>query len=228
VVWLAAVLLFPGEEIAGRWKALGMEQVKAGRLEAAAEAFREACRLDEKEPDACYYLGRALYVLGRYGEAKPPLRKALNAAPEEERWRVHRALARNHEALAEYGEAEKRYREAIRLAGGRAGPEEDPRIDYGSFLYRMGRLEEALKPLQEAVRAHPASARARTELGRVHLQADRLAEAAQELQKAVELDPRAWNARLLLGRAWVRMGRVAEGEKQLRLGQQGQGSSTVR
>ena len=205
-----------------------MAQVSEGRLEAATESFREACRLDESDHDACYYLSRALYASGRYTDAVEPFAKALRAVRKEDRWRVFRGMGRNHEALAEAPEAERCFREAMRLSRGKAGPDEDPGIDYGMFLFRAGRTEEALKPLGDAVRAHPASSRARAELGRVLMQADRLEDAARQLEKAIELDPKAWNARLLLGRAYVRLGRIEEGERELRLGAQGQGSSAAR
>src|SRR5262249_16780636 len=112
-----------------------------------------------------------------------------------------------------------------------AGPSpntEDPRVDYGAFLFRQGRVEEALRPLEQAVHDAPVSARANIELGRVLLHLNRLDDAAAHLEKAVPADPGNWNAHLLLGRAYLQLGRTNQGEREMRLGQDGYGSSKVR
>jgi Tfp pilus assembly protein PilF len=203
------------------WMKVGLARAGRGELEAAAEAFRRACSLAPKDEDACYYYGRNLFALNRYGDAVEPLEKALRAAAKDRRWRVHRALARNFEWLDRAADAERHFREAVRLGRGRASQAEDPRVDFGSFLYRQGRTLEALKPLEEAAGSKPASPRAYAELGRVFLQLERVQEAAAALEKAVETDPRDWSARLLLGRAYLRLGRREAGERELEIGRQG-------
>ena len=218
------------------WKALGLLRAGRGSLGAASEAFEHACTLRPADEENCYYYGRSLFALGRYDTAVRPLEAALRAAPKDRRWRVHRALARNFEWLGRSGDAERNFREAIRLGHGRASPGEDPRVDFGSFLYRQGRTEEALAPLQEAADAESSVARASTELGRVLLQLDRAEAAAVALEKAIRLDPRDGASHLLLGRVYVVLGRAADAEREMRIGQQSpvldpappQGSSTVR
>jgi Flp pilus assembly protein TadD len=217
---------------AAAWKALGLLRASRGRLEAAAEALQHACTLRPADEESCYYYGRSLFALGRYDAAVQPLETALRATPRDRRWRVQRALARNFEWLGRAADAERSFREAIRLSRGRATLGEDPRVDFGSFLYRQGRTEEAMVPLQEAAEAKPSQARAHMELGRVLLQLDLVGAAAEALEKAVRLDPRDWSAHLLLGRAYLRLGRAADAEREMQTGQQGlersQGSSTVR
>jgi len=217
---------------AAAWKALGLVRASRGHLQAAAEALARACALRAADEEACYYYGRNLFALGRYEDAVQPFEKALRAVPKDRRWRVYRALARNFEWLGRTAEAERNFREAIRLSRGRATPSEDPRVDFGSFLYRQGRTAEALAPLEEAARAQSPSARAHTELGRVLLQLDRVEQAAAALEKAVRLDARDWAAHLLLGRAYLRLERTEAGDREMQIGQQGlqsnQGSSTVR
>jgi Tfp pilus assembly protein PilF len=137
------------------------------------------------------------------------------------RSKVERAAALNLEALGRPAEAERHFREAVRLHRGDARPNEDPRIDYGAFLLRQGRPEEALRPLQQAAAAPASSARANTELGRVFLELGKPDAAAVQLERAITLEPGNWTARLLLGRAYLRLGRKQEGEEQMRLGQEG-------
>ncbi|MGH9657075.1 MAG: tetratricopeptide repeat protein, partial [Bryobacteraceae bacterium] len=168
-----------------------------------------------------YYFARDLHALGRYEAAREPFEKALRAASKPILPKVHRAIALNFAALGAPAEAEPHFVEAVRLTGRGAGKEGDPRVDYGAFLFRQGRTEEALRPLEQAARDVPSSARANAEWGRVLLQLGRLDLAAACLEKAVALEPGNWSVRLLLGRAYLRLGRTNEGEREIRLGQEG-------
>ena len=217
---------------AAAWKALGLLRAGRGGLQAAAEALEHACTLRPADEESCYYYGRSLFALGRYGDAVQPLESALRAAPTARRWRVHRALARNFEWLGRPADAELNFQQAIRLGRGRAASAEDPRVDFGSFLYRQGRTADALAPLREAAAEASAGARAHTELGRVLLQLERPEAAVEAFEKAVRLDPLDWAAHLLLGQAYQQMGRSTDAARELATGRQGiersQGSSTVR
>jgi len=202
------------------WKTLGLVTTSAGDLEGALPALDKACKLTPEDEEACYYFARDLHALGRYEAARDPFEKALRAAPKPMLPRLHRAIALNFAALGLPVEAERHFVKAIQL-NGRAREGEDPRVDYGAFLFRQGRTEEALRPLEQAARDMPSSARANVEWGRVLLHLDKLSEAAAHLEKAVALEPGNWNARLLLGRAYLRLGRTSEGEREMRLGQEG-------
>ena len=136
-------------------------------------------------------------------------------------------MALNFYALEMPADAERHFVKAIQLNGRAETKGEDPRIDYGAFLFRQGRTEEALGPLEQAARDAPSSARANTELGRVLLHLGRLAAAAARLEKAVAVEPANWNSRLLLGRAYLRLGRTDDGEREMRLGL-AYGSTTVK
>jgi len=139
----------------------------------------------------------------------------LRAAPQPMLSKIHRAIALNYVALFLPAEAERHFVKAIQLAGpARNG--EDPRVDYGAFLFRQGRTEEAVRPLEQAVRDAPSSARANLEWGRVLLHLNRVNEAAACLEKTVALEPDNSNAHLLLGQAYLRIGRTNEGERELR------------
>ncbi len=233
-----AVRQSPSSAVA--WKALGLRMAAGGSLDAALAPLAKACELAPQDEDACYFLGRTLYTLGRYEEAREPFEKALRAVekalrarPKESPARVHRAAALNLVGLGRAEEAQRHFREAIRLHRPGVAAGEDPRVDYGAFLARQGRAEEALPPLEQAVRAAPKSARANIALGRVLLEMGKPAAAAARLEKGLGLDGASWNARLLLGKAYMQLGRTEEGERQMRLGQDGwarqnYGSSTVK
>ena len=213
-----ATALAPGS--AQGWKMLGLVSTSLGDLEGAATSLGKACEMAPGDEEACYYLARGLHGLGRYEAARAPFEKALRAAPPSMLARVHRSTALNFVAIGSAAEAERHFVQAIQLAGRTPREPEDPRVDYGAFLFRQGRTQEALRPLQQAAQDVP-SARASLELGRVLLHLDKVDEAAARLEKAVALEPGNFAAHLLLGRAYLRLGRTAEGEREMRLGQQG-------
>jgi Tfp pilus assembly protein PilF len=213
-----AVALIPAD--ANAWKLLGLATTSSGDLDAAIGAFRKACDLAPKDEEACYYFARNLYAQGHYEAARVPFDKALEAAPAAMLAKVHRAIALNFAALGQPDEAERHFLEAIQSAGRAPRDSEDPRVDYGAFLFRQGRTDAALAPLQQAVKDSPASPRANLELGRVLLHLDKTEAAVASLEKAVELAPSDSNAHLLLGRAYLKLGKTAEGERELRLGEQ--------
>jgi Flp pilus assembly protein TadD len=209
----------PGDPQANYY--LGVAHLRAGRLAESSRFFGKACELAPKDPDNCYFHGRSLFQQGRYAEAQKPFEQAIRNATPAARARVHRAAALNFLGLNQSEKAETHFREALRAYSGNSRPEEDPRIDYGSFLVREGRAADGLPVLQEAAQANPASARAHSELGRALLDLGDPATAAQRLEKSVTLDPAAWATRLLLGRAYLQLGRAEDAERELRLGRQG-------
>jgi tetratricopeptide (TPR) repeat protein len=204
---------------AGEWKRLGLGLLTEKKLASAVPPLTKACDLDPGDEEACYYLARALSALSRWEEARAPLEKALRSASKPTLARVHRATALNFMALGRTAEAEQHFRQAVAAIGKAESLPEDPRIDYGAFLFRQGRTAEALKLLEQAVSAAPKSARAHGELGRVLLHSGKPDAAVSRLEKAVELDPRASSFRLLLGRAYLQTGRVEEGQEQLKMAQ---------
>jgi Flp pilus assembly protein TadD len=201
------------------WKMIGLVATSDGDLDRAVTALAKACDLSPKDEEACYYLARNLYAQGRYESARAPFEKALGAAPQAMLGRVHRAAALNFAALGSPAEAEAHFLKAIAISPAPRDAE-DPRIDYGAFLFRQGRTEESIRPLQQAAQDSPASGRANLEWGRALLHLDKLAEATARLEKAVSLDPGNSNAHLLLGRAYLRLGRTDDGQREMRLGQQ--------
>jgi tetratricopeptide (TPR) repeat protein len=214
-----AVSLSPGS--ARAWKLLGLVTTSDGDLDRAVPALGKACELAPNDEEACYYFARDLHALGRYESAREPFERALRAAPKAMLPKVHRAVALNFAALGLAAEAERHFVTAVQLNGRAVREGEDPRVDYGAFLFRQGRTDEALRPLEQAVRDVPGSARANAEYGRVLLHLDKLDAAAACLEKAVALEPGNWNTHLLLGRAYLRLGRSSEGEREMRLGQEG-------
>jgi tetratricopeptide (TPR) repeat protein len=205
---------------AAAWKALGVVSAAQGDYERAEKPFRTACELQPGLPDACLYYGRTLYLLNRFQPALAVLRASLKNQPNHPQ--IHRLIALSSEALGENGEAASAFQKAVQLNRD-SPPNDDPGIDYGVFLYRQGRGEQAVEPLENVLKRHPDASRAHLELGCVLLALDRLPQAEMHLERAVALDPQSGRSHLLLGKVYLRLGKDAAGEEQLR-----QGSLTVK
>jgi Flp pilus assembly protein TadD len=206
-------------DYARAWKGLGVAYASRGDFESAETPFRNACERQSSLQDACLYYGRTLYLLNRFQPAIAVLRRTVQREPNNTEG--YRLLALSLEGLGETAGAGETFRQAMRMnRGGLA--DEDPGIDYGVFLFREGRAEEALAPLEGVLKRYPNAARAHLELGCILLSLDRLKDAATHLERAVALDPANARGHLLLGKVYLRLGNPAA-EEQLR-----QGSRTVR
>jgi tetratricopeptide (TPR) repeat protein len=210
-----AARINPGNREA--WKALGRTYLAQGRYESAEGPLRRACEFQPADEDSCYYLGRTYYGLTQLDKALAAYTRALTAG--KRRWRTYNAMALVLEALGRTGEAEERFRQALRSYDGTAPVGFSPYLDWGGFLYRQGRLEEAREALETASKAQPDSAKAHYELARTLIQMKRLESARTHLERAVALEPEHGPAHLLLGNVHYRLGAVEAAEKHMKIGQ---------
>lgn len=198
------------------WKALGVAFASRGEYPKAEEPFRKACRLNPRLPDACLYLGRTLYLQDRFDSALEILRQGRPSAQSR------RIEAMSLEALGRAAEARAAFEQAMRLPE-HSPPNEDSGIDFGVFLFRQARAEEALVVLREALSRHPDASRAHLELGCVLLALDRVEESVPHLERAAAFEPGNARAHLLLGKAYLRIGKAELAQREL-----DQGSRTVK
>jgi Flp pilus assembly protein TadD len=198
------------------WKALGVASASQGDYQKAEEPFRKACSLNPRLPDACLYLGRTLYLQDRFESALEILRQANPSAQSR------RIEAMSLEALGRAAEAKAAFEQAMQLPD-HSPPNEDPGIDFGVFLFRQARAEDALPVLREAISRHPDASRAHLELGRLLLALDRVQESVSQLERAAALEPGNARAHLLLGKAYLRIGKAELAQREL-----DQGSRMVR
>lgn len=200
------------------WKAFGAALASRADYVDAVEPLQKACRLDRNLADACYFLGRALYAMDRYEAALEPLRQSL--AVDEQKGRAETGIGQALEALGRNGEAEKMYRSAVGRNDGFVGK---ARVAFGRFLARGGRLDEALRVLEQA--QAPESAEALMEYARALMESNRPEAAVVRLERLVQLTPNDAGARLLLAKAYRRLGRNADAVRQEQAGRAIQGSS---
>lgn len=180
---------------------LGKAYVLAGRVyagqqewEIAQELFAKALELDDSDHDAWYFSGRGYYEAGLFEEA---IRALLRAGTDS---RVHENLGLAYEAAGRASEAEAAYKRAVELS--KTGHR--PRLAYGVFLFKHGRLREGLPMLREALRLDPNSIDTRFELARALYQAESYSEAVKVL--SVPVPPDQCRIHNLRGRILLRMG----------------------
>ncbi len=124
------------------WKLLGMAYAAQEKYNPAEAAFSRACTLSPTEENACYYLARTEFTLGRTEDALRYYRLALKSTTE--RAKILLGIALSYEALAKPAEAETYYRLAIEAGEKRA------QVDYGLFLFKTGRGIESVDVLEKA------------------------------------------------------------------------------
>jgi Flp pilus assembly protein TadD len=144
---------------------LGMAYAAGENYKSAEAPLRRACALDPAQDNACYFLGRTYYSLGRFEEAVTAFQTALRHASRS--GRTWNGIALAWEALAKDADAERCYKEAILQGESRA------LVDYGIFLYKRGRQSESVEILR---RAHAPSELARVTGAMAHVPAGKFEE----------------------------------------------------
>ncbi|HJT76014.1 MAG TPA: tetratricopeptide repeat protein, partial [Gemmataceae bacterium] len=165
------------------WHLLGDVLLSQNRSPDAADAYRQALRLQPGAPDLHYGLGLALARQGRPAEAVPHFRQALHRRPEHAPARRHLGIA-----LAELG----RLDEALPLL--RQAAQESPNsapvhLNLGTALAQAGRPEEAAASLEQALRLQPDYPAACYNLGNVLRELRRHEEAIERYRQALRLRP---------------------------------------
>ena len=194
--------------LAGRYEA-------QGQIEAAIDAYGEAIARQPDYLTAHYRLGTLLSQAGRLPEAIAELRRAVALQPSlhNNETAVELALAHNNlgTALAKSGDAAAsitHFREAIRLDP--EGTHANARLNLAAQLRAVGKPNEAIDVIEEALSLRPDDLKARQRLASLLLGVGRYAEAEQHFRTALRGD--ADNVWMLdgLGAALSMQGRFDE------------------
>lgn len=193
-------------------KAAGVRAAQVNDYSQAAKYFGEACRMEPTLKDVCYYQGRALYYSNQFQAALGPLQQSIAAG--ESRARAKSTMAECLEALGRAQDAEREHRTAI-------AEDADPqyKVRFAVFLFRQGRADEAVAPLQEALKLSPEDFEANLEMGRVLFDQGKLLNAASFLEKALRVRPGSTQAHLLAAKICQRLGKNDEARQHLKAAQ---------
>jgi tetratricopeptide (TPR) repeat protein len=163
-----------------------------------------AVRMNEKDAEAWYGLGRIRYSEQRFKDALMCFQKTLALAPRSVKAGDNLGLA--YEGLNRTPEAIRAFRAAIEWQKSAAHPSEQPLLNLGTVLVEQGQAEEALPMLQQAVGIAPKDAKIREQLGNAYAATGHLAEAQREFEAAVRLSPDTAAYHYLLARVLHREG----------------------
>jgi Tfp pilus assembly protein PilF len=197
----------------------GLTHLQENRPTLAAEEFKKAIKLDPKSPYSHKGLGIAYTQMRKYPEAIAALRKALELNPyyvdvrndlgtalilsgKREEGKAEFLAAYNDPTnprpeLTSYNLAnayleERQYAEAanwFRTSVGRNKQNADAYLGLADALLALGQPEQAVGPLEEALKEIPNHVGLLSALGEAYYRAGRFSEAKPRLEEAARRDP---------------------------------------
>lgn len=206
---------------------IGRAFLAAGRTEDALGHLRKSAEIDPKQPEVDFALGQALLETGRAADAVPHLRRAYDARVRVDLsgFDLARALTASGDRSAAIGVLQSvrpgrdddadswfalgqlafelqavRLAEAFYVQAAQARPTfAVARRQLGLTYAVSGRLADAARELEQAVRLDPADAAAQLNLAVAYAGLGRIDEARAHAREALRLEPGYDKARQLLG-----------------------------
>ena len=220
MLWLAAVLFLAGpspEALLAQGKLKeGQALLKSERYEQAAEAFREAIRLDPPLFMAHYGLGQSQMALKSYPSAITAFKNARVAFAQ----RGAEALNRNLEADQARQDQVRELRDKIRENQERALPEGSPEARERDRVISLWEMQiqtlqrSTTNTFNSAPELPPGLPLA---LGSAYFRAGQFPEAEREYRAALEIQPTLGEPRNNLAVVLLLTGRPAEADEQLKI-----------
>ena len=173
-----------------------------GNSEAAFKDFGEAVRVGPRDYSAWFNRAEAYWRLGRRDEALADYRKVLSSNLDDARFAM--AVADRFAGQLLWSEAIEAYTKAAALSRGAA-----PLVSRARAWEALKDAKAAMRDLDAAVKAEPASAAAWSARGLLELELGQEEQALADLSHAVKLDPKAPGVRVARGRFYARLGKSA-------------------
>jgi DNA-binding winged helix-turn-helix (wHTH) protein/tetratricopeptide (TPR) repeat protein len=176
-----------------------------------AEAFAEL---------AAVYASAGSNAIWRSQSADSALKPALAAAEralqlDPDLGKAHIALARVLNAFEPWSRPTDLAIEQSFLRGLELEPADaEAHLQFGNFLAKRGRHDEAMAQFQAAQELEPLSASINSRLGQELMGLGRITEGLELLRRTVELDPFQFNARIRLGWGYVTVGDLYAAERE--------------
>lgn len=144
---------------------LGNEWIVRRDFPKAIAAFQQAARFNPFWTENHLNLGRALFTVGRYAEAKTAFATALQQHPND--WRAHMLMGMTLERLQTPEAALSEFRRASVLAPQAA----QPHFNIANVLAGQGRMTEAAAEYRQTLRLEPRFTEARVALEQIETKA---------------------------------------------------------
>ena len=190
---------------------IGRSFLRSGRGQDAYAIFDSLVASYPKDDAYLYGRGRAHTLLGRLDAAMEDFERVRQMDPTA--FWVHTGIAQVIRARGDYAKALEEIDKGLTLRP------DDPTglTEKGEIMLRLGRSQEALKLVQDAMALDPYSPGAHFLLGRLRLAQYDFRGAQEALTEATRRAPTFMDARLGLAEAFLLSGRLAEAEASLRM-----------
>ena len=134
---------------------LGVQYLKRGELDKAAEAFTKVLQLSPDAPEPCLNLGIVLLNQKKFTEAEAQLRTAVKK--NEHSFTAHQYFGISLIYVKNYPEAETELRRAIELGGPKAS---QAHYYLGGLYWKAGNFRQAADELETYLKLEPKAANA--------------------------------------------------------------------
>lgn len=167
----------------------GVAFSRSGSWDEAIAKFTEAAAIASC-PDCYYNIGYAQNQKKNYAEAEVAFKKAIELKPAYAD--AYNGLATVYNAQKKFDEAAAASAKAIELTGGAGaagGGNADAVFNQGVILWNAGKIADAKKQFEEAIKINPNHAEAHYQLGMALLNEGKLAEAVAAFETNLKLAP---------------------------------------
>ena len=188
---------------------IGRSFLRSGRGQDAYVIFDALVANNPKDDAYLYGRGRAQTLMGRLDAAMEDFERARQLDPAA--FWIHTGIAQVMRARGDYAKALEEIEKGLALRS------DDPTglTEKGEIMLRLGRSQEALKLVQDALVYDPYSPAAHLLLGRLRLAQHDGRGALEAMTEATRRAPTSMDAHLGLAEALLSIGRTAEAEASL-------------
>lgn len=201
--------------IADDLKIVALDYSLLDDFDTAAKYLEMATRMEPRNAEILYFLGRVRYQQNRFDDAISAFRAVLGVDPEHVKAADNLGLAL--EGKGNFASAEEAYRNAIEIEQKSNSPYERPWLNLGRLLSQRNDLNNAIPALRKAVQLNPDSADALLELGKAEISASDLQQARKHLERSIELDANSIPAHYSLARLYKKIGEEGLAAKEFAL-----------
>ncbi len=195
------------------YKALGEIELELRSYDAAYHAWLRANKLDPRDAQTTYYLGRLFYEAEFMAEAADWLRETLRLDPKHFGAMTYLGMCAEH--LGHGEGASRLYQSAIRESKQQGKPFSWAFLSYGKFLRQQGKDRQAIAVLEEAERSCP-EAHVLSTLGQALAAEHQTSRAEAVLRRAIEMDPSISEAHYKLSSLLRDRGQLEEAQTELK------------
>jgi len=198
----------PEQSLRAAWIALGNVLAPAKPAE-AIEAFRQAARLDPKDPEPHWMMGTLLEKQQNPGEAEKEYQLALQAGPGSSDALV--AISNFYMRQKQFGNAEVSLKKLVALHPNDAGAH----FQLGRMLEISGKNAEAMSEMEAGLKLDPADSKAQRDLADMYAAAGRYEQAARLYSNLLGLNPGDATLHFGLGRVYLKEKKPSDAQKEL-------------